>query len=138
MDRNRSFGKVAIGVAAALGLVATAALVIAGVTGPSSGVEAAPEIREIVLSAKDYRFNGSNPPLEVRPGETVRITIQNDETDGTEHNFRIVGLQGACDTAIPPGHAASFVVTIPEDGEYSYTCCAHPGMGGKVVLVRDR
>lgn len=92
--------------------------------------------REIRVGARDYRFNETNPPLVFNPGERVKILFVNDEDPGSgiSHNFKILGLQARCSRALLPGESEAIVVEVPKSGEYRYTCCSHPGMGGKVVL----
>lgn len=93
-------------------------------------------MRAITVSARGYRFNESNPTLVFHPGERVRITFVNDEAADSRiaHNFKLVGLQAKCSRALNPGESETIEVNVPASGEYRYTCCAHPGMGGKVVL----
>ena len=93
--------------------------------------------RTIELPMKDYVFAGGNPTLELRAGETVRILVRNDEPDPRVlHSFKILGIAGAsCDTPILPGEMREFVVSVPRSGEYVYTCCTHPGMGGAIQVV---
>jgi plastocyanin len=95
-----------------------------------------PISREIRVGARDYRFNETNPALVFHPGERVRILFVNDEPldSSVEHNFKVVGLNARCSRALKPGESEAVIVDVPESGEYRYTCCAHPGMGGKVVL----
>ena len=95
----------------------------------------APPTRTVVLSMKEYAFNGQNPTLAFRPGERVRFIITNDEATPIKHNFRIVGMDVPCERELNPGERREVVVTIPPSGEFAYTCCTHPGMGGKLVVA---
>jgi plastocyanin len=52
-----------------------------------------------------------------------------------KHNFRIVGMDVPCERELNPGETREVVVTIPQSGEFAYTCCTHPGMGGKLVVT---
>jgi len=82
--------------------------------------------RTIVLSMKDYAFNGNNPKLTLVPGETVRFIVRNDETDRLiAHDFGILGLDIACETHIKPGETREYVVRVPKGGDLVYACCAH-------------
>jgi plastocyanin len=87
------------------------------------------------MSMKEYAFNGDNPTLPFQPGETVRFVITNDEMTPIKHNFRIVGMDVPCERELNPGETREVVVTIPQSGEFAYTCCTHPGMGGKLVVT---
>ncbi len=135
MPRSK-VGKTAILLVAGLALVGLASVAVSralseeGPTGP---------VREIVLSAKDFRFNDTNPVLQLAPGERVRFVIRNDEAveGGAEHNFRVVGTDAKCSRSLKPGEYEVVELTVPESGELAYTCCAHPGMGGKIVIQKD-
>ena len=96
--------------------------------------DAAPT-RTVVMSMKEYAFNGQNPTLAFRPGERVRFIVTNDEATPIKHNFRIVGMDVPCERELLPGERREVVVTIPPSGEFAYTCCTHPGMGGKLVVA---
>lgn len=121
--------------------VALGAVLVAGTR--ESGAERPPD-RVLVLSAKGYAFHAEgdsaaadNPPLMLHAGERVRIVIRNqEEADGVNHNFKIPGLSVRCSRPIPPGEEEFVEFTVPEDGEYTYTCCSHPGMGGRVEIDR--
>ena len=91
--------------------------------------------RTVVMSMKEYAFNGQNPTLAFRPGERVRFIITNDEATPIKHNFRIVGMDVPCERELAPGERREVVITIPQSGEFAYTCCTHPGMGGKLVVA---
>ena len=90
--------------------------------------------RAVVMSMKEYTFNETNPTLAFAPGERVRFVVRNDEKSGVRHNFRIVGLNVPCERELLPGETREVTVTLPPSGEFAYTCCTHPGMGGKLVI----
>jgi plastocyanin len=94
-----------------------------------------PPTRTVIMSMKEYTFNGENPTLAFKPGERVRFIITNDEPTPVKHNFRIVGMDVPCERELLPGETREVVVTIPASGEFAYTCCTHPGMGGKLVVA---
>lgn len=95
--------------------------------------------RTLELSMKDFAFNGNNPVLRLRAGETVKVVVRNDEPDPRVlHSFRIPGLDVRCDTDIKPGEQREFVLRVPATGDYVYTCCTHPGMGGSIEIQRGR
>ena len=92
-------------------------------------------VRTVVMSMKEYSFNETNPTLAFRPGERVRFVVVNDEDTPVKHNFRIVGMDVPCERELLPGERREVTVTIPRSGEFAYTCCTHPGMGGKLVVA---
>lgn len=120
-----------IGIALAV-VVGVGALAVAGpwVQRDDSG-----PVRTVVLSMKDYTFNGKNPTLAFRPGERVHFVVSNDEDSRVLHNFRVVGMDVECGPPMIPGEKREVSVTMPPSGEFAYTCCTHPGMGGKLVVT---
>lgn len=116
-------------------LLAAAALAATAAMGCSGSPGAGPE-QTVELSMKEYTFNGVNPTLRFEPGERVRFIVTNDESTNVLHNFRIVGLDVECGPPMKPGERREVMVTIPKSGEFAYTCCTHPGMGGKMMVVK--
>ena len=90
--------------------------------------------RTVSMSMSEYTFNGTNPTLRFQPGERVKFVVTNDERSRVLHNFRIVGMDVPCERELLPGEKREVTVTIPKSGEFAYTCCTHPGMGGKLVV----
>ena len=111
-------------------LAAVAAFALAGRFSPRPAGPA----RTIEMRMYDYTFNGTNPTLAFEPGERVRFVVRNDEDSPVKHNFRIVGLDVPCERELLPGETREVTVTLPRSGEFAYTCCTHPGMGGKLVI----
>jgi plastocyanin len=91
--------------------------------------------RTVAMSMSGYAFNGKNPTLAFRPGERVRFVVTNDEQTRILHNFRVVGMDVECGPPLLPGERREVEVTMPRSGEFAYTCCTHPGMGGKLVVT---
>jgi plastocyanin len=102
----------------------------AGCSGPPAGPP-----RTVAMSMNSYTFNGTNPTLTFQPGERVHFVVTNDESSRVLHNFRIVGLDVPCGPPMPPGGRREVMVSMPKSGEFAYTCCTHPGMGGKLVVA---
>ena len=94
-----------------------------------------PPSRTVELRMKEYTFNGTNPTLAFTPGERVKFVVTNEELTPIKHNFRIVGMDVPCERELLPGERREVTVTIPRSGEFAYTCCTHPGMGGKLVVA---
>lgn len=101
----------------------------------SRAPDAAPE-RTVELSMREYTFNGSNPTLQFRPGERIHFIVTNDESTNVLHNFRVVGMNVECGPPLKPGERREVTVTMPPSGEFAYTCCTHPGMGGKMMVAK--
>jgi plastocyanin len=91
--------------------------------------------RTVRLSMSGYTFNGVNPTLSFKPGERIHFIVTNDESTQVLHNFRIVGLGVPCGEPFLPGGRREVDVVMPASGEFAYTCCTHPGMGGKLVIA---
>ncbi len=114
-------------------LILVLAVLVLVLVGRRSGASAGPP-QTVLMSMSDYTFNGNNPTLTLRPGQRVRFIVRNDETSMVRHNFRIVGLDVPCERELLPGETREVTVTMPRSGEFAYTCCTHPGMGGKLVI----
>ena len=99
--------------------------------------EPAGEPVEIVLEARDVRFNGDNPPLRLAKGRPVRIVVRNAEssTRAVFHDFDIAGMDVEATSALAPGESAVVEFTPRQSGSYTYHCPLHPGlMNGKIVV----
>jgi len=92
-------------------------------------------IRTIRMSMKGYAFNEGNPTITLHAGERVRFVVTNDETTPILHNFRIPGMGVPCAGVLHPGERREVVVTAPQSGEFTFGCCTHPGMSGKLVVL---
>ena len=114
--------------------VALAAMVVAVLrmrAGPKSG-----PLRTVVLSMRDYTFNGTNPTFSFKVGERVRFVIRNEETTPIRHNFSIPGLNVPCDGELGPGEIKHVTLTLSRPGRFEYVCCTHRGMGGTLIVSR--
>ena len=69
-----------------------------------------PPTRTVVMSMKEYTFNGQNPTLAFKPGERVRFIVTNDEPTPVKHNFRIVGMDVPCERELLPGESRGMAV----------------------------
>lgn len=95
-------------------------------------------MQEIHLVARDVRFNGTNPPVEVAPRERLRLIVRNDDTE-TWHDLVIRGLDGQRTRVLAPGESAALEFTAPASGTLTYGCSIHPGyMDGRIVVKRAR
>jgi plastocyanin len=94
------------------------------------------ELRTVRMSMRSYAFNQSNPTFRFTPGERIHFVVTNDETTNVLHNFRIVGMNVECGPPMKPGETRELTVTMPSSGEFAYTCCTHPGMGGKLMVSK--
>jgi plastocyanin len=92
-------------------------------------------VRTVTLSMSEYTFNRDNPTLSFRPGERIHFVVTNDEDTNVLHNFRVVGMDVLCGPPMVPGERRELTVTMPKSGEFAYTCCTHPGMGGKLMIT---
>ena len=89
----------------------------------------------VVLSMRDYTFNGDNPTFSFREGDRVRFVVKNDETTPIRHNFAIPDLNVPCDRELGPGEIRHVILTLSRPGTYEYLCCTHRGMAGKLVVT---
>lgn len=137
LDKSKRWAKAAL-VAAGV-LIAGVALVGAAPGfskgGAASGAVLAEEApaRVIVLSARNLAFSDTNPTLELRAGERVRLVIRNIDP-GITHSFAIPGLRQA-NRKLSFGEELTVDVTADQIGEFEYTCPRHmPTMKGKIVV----
>ena len=94
-----------------------------------------PEVREIVLEAKDLAFGGDNPTLHVKPGERVRLVVRNNDP-GILHSISVPGIDSEV-RHIKYGEEVTVDLTIPESGSFQYVCPQHaPSMQGRIVVGR--
>jgi plastocyanin len=99
-----------------------------------SGLDRPGPFRTVVLSMRDYTFNGTNPTFTFREGDRVRFVVRNDETTPIRHNFAIPSLHVPCDKELGPGEIRHVLITLSRPGTYEYLCCTHRGMGGRIVV----
>jgi len=118
-------------------LIVLALVLVSGATLAVVGIRRAPETppRTVELSMREYTFNADNPTLSFRPGERIHFVVTNDEESNVLHNFRVVGLDVTCGPPMKPGERREITVTMPKSGEFAYTCCTHPGMGGTMKIA---
>jgi heme/copper-type cytochrome/quinol oxidase subunit 2 len=92
---------------------------------------------EIVLEARDVRFNGHNPPLRLQKDRPVRIVVRNAETAARPvfHDFDVAGMEVEATPVLAPGESAVVEFTPRRSGSYTYHCPLHPGlMNGRIVV----
>jgi plastocyanin len=96
--------------------------------------------REIVLITKDVVFqnasqpNEPNPTIRLKKGETVKLTLLNQEPDKVLHCFTIGGLGVKTSRHLATGESETLTFTPREKGVFSYACLMHPMMAGKLVV----
>lgn len=107
---------------------------------PVLSTSAAPEPREIRLVARGVQFyleqdpRTPNPTIDVRAGETVTITLRNEER-GITHDLAVSALAVGL-APLKWGESASVTFTAPEEpGSYEYVCRPHRAMMRGVVRV---
>lgn len=118
---------------AGLGLSA-GALVLGGVSrfaGPHRG-----ETAEISLVAQNLRFNETNPPIEMRLGDTLRLVVTNAEAGGIAHDLIIAGPAGLTTNRLQPGETQMVTFAPSRPGVYHYSCSLHPRLMDGQIVVR--
>ena len=123
-----------LSIAIALVVLGAAAMTVSAFTGER-------DERELTLYARDMAFflPGSaerNPTLRVLAGETVRLTVINDEP-GMRHDLAVAGLGadiGRLDTS-PGSRGSTVFVAPPVPGRYAYVCELHSQMMRGVLEV---
>jgi plastocyanin len=97
--------------------------------------------RTLVLVARDMAFvseaaPGTNPALMLRPGERVRLVLQNQDR-GMKHDLLVRGL-GLRTRTLDYGESDALVFRTPEQpGTLEYVCSFHAFlMRGTLVVPR--
>lgn len=118
-------------------LLPVAILMVALVSFSLRHQPSAPEMapREIAMVAQGGYFNGTNPPLEFKKGETVAITVENRDPS-TSYDFRI-GKLSVRTGYLHPGESERIVFKPSKAGVFSYGCTLHPGSMDGQVIVRE-
>ena len=108
-------------------LLAALAVTVGAFTGGGSE-------REVTLYARGMAFylpgsDAPNPTLRVTAGETVRLTVVNDDP-GMRHDLAVEALGVAiAPLATTPGSRGSATLEAPpRPGRYSYVCTFHAQM----------
>jgi plastocyanin len=90
--------------------------------------------RELVLYARGMAFylpgsDAPNPTLRVTAGETLRLTVVNDDP-GVEHDLEVAALDlDIAPLAKSAGSRGSATLKVPErPGRYPYVCTFHAQM----------
>jgi hypothetical protein len=123
-----------IRVGVAVGALLTIAMMLPMI-GTSRGYDR--ELRLIAVGLTFYLEGETqrNPPIKLRPGEQVKITLRN-EDDGMRHDFRIQ----AWNTGIPPivgKGEQSIILRVPSvRGATSYACTPHAASMSGVIEVQ--
>lgn len=91
---------------------------------------------EVVLVAQGLKFNGTNPPLEVRRGDRLRLVVRNAEPAGIPHDVIISGPGGLRSKPIVPGETQVLTFKPSQAGVYHYSCSLHPGLMDGRLIVR--
>jgi plastocyanin len=96
--------------------------------------------REVVLIAKDVSFHKAgetdvvNPTIHLKKGETVKLTLVNQEPGQVLHCFSIGGLAVKTRRNLATGESETLTFKPAEKGIFSYACLMHPMMAGKIVV----
>lgn len=114
-------------------------LLVAGGFALSQGVvsgRSGPAHQRILLQARAGKFNDVNPPLLVRRGIPVELTVRNEEPGAIAHDIVLVGLGIRTPKPLQPGESATLRFTPSRSGEFAYTCSLHPGLMDGRLTVR--
>ena len=95
------------------------------------------EIREVVLVAKGMIFHSAhqpgvtNPHVKLNKGETIKLTIMNEDPGQVLHCFTVPGLGLKTSGFLMEGESETMLFTPKKKGVFTYTCMLHPTMTGK-------
>jgi len=95
------------------------------------------DVRTIVITAKNMKFNQTNPTFEVAYGENVRIVFRNEDA-GMRHDLVIEDL-GLRTPVLQPGQEAIIEFVANTAGTFAYFCSIHPiSMRGTLQVNSSR
>ncbi len=98
-------------------------------------VTSAPQAqRTISISIKEWAYNGTNPTIQAKVGETIRVTVKNEGT--FSHTFTSDELN-VNTGLISPGASKTVTITATQAGSFVYYCTVdgHKSLGLKGTLV---
>lgn len=89
------------------------------------------------LVMKDNRFNGTNPTFNVKPGQTVRIHVINE--DPVRHNLMIDGVYyDRGPNLLDPGGTDDIIFTVPNNVDFlAYSCGPHPVIMDGLIRIQQ-
>jgi plastocyanin len=123
-----------------LTIIGAAMAIVLATAVVSSRATSVTETREIVLVAKGMAFHSEQQPEETNPhvklnkGETVKLTILNEEPGQIFHCFTVPGLRLKTTRHLMEGESETILFTPKKKGVFTYTCMLHPMMTGKISV----
>ncbi len=122
-------------------LLGAGALVLSAVAFGLAMAQGLPWLRggqtvEVALVARNMKFNETNPRIEVRLGDTLRLAVENDEPARIAHDLVIAGPGGLTSRPIGPGETQVLTFKPSEPGVYHYSCSLHPRLMDGEIVVR--
>ena len=115
---------------AGAGLILLGAVTLAGTQVIPLGK---PTTRQVTLEARGAAFSDTNPTIEARVGERIRIRVRNTDP-GVLHAIAVPELSPKVQE-VKWGETAELEVTATAPGTYEYKCPQHcPLMRGKIVV----
>ena len=92
------------------------------------------DVHTIIITAKDMKFNETNPTIKVAFGEKVRIVFRNEDA-GMKHDLVIEDL-GLRTPVLQPGQEAILEFIAQTEGLFEYFCSIHPiSMRGTLLVI---
>lgn len=97
------------------------------------------EPRQIHIVLRSMAFyvdaeTAPNPPIRVRPGESITLVVRNDDA-GITHDFA-VHAWGVSTERLPGGASARLAFTVPDEARSTeYVCNPHSEMMRGIVVV---
>ena len=123
--QKRTFG--------AAGLIFGVAALLTGLFLAGPGASDRP-VREVSLEARRAAFNGDNPTIEAKAGETLRLVVRNTDP-GVRHEIAVPSL-GTGTREVDSGEKVVLDVPLDRPGTYEYVCPLHGAKMKGTIVVR--
>jgi len=91
-------------------------------------------VREVPLEARRAVFNGDNPTIEAKAGETLRLVVRNADP-GVRHEIAVPAL-GTGTREVDSGEEVVLDVPLDRPGTYEYVCPRHGATMKGTIVVR--
>jgi len=91
---------------------------------------------EVAMVARHLKFNQTNPRIEMKLGDILKLALTNAEPAGIPHDLVIAGPAGITSQPLAPGETQVLTFKPSQPGVYHYSCSLHPRLMDGAIVVR--